>query len=197
MESNWTRADFPSGSDGKESTCNVGDQGLIPGLGRCPREGTGNPLQYSCLENPMDREAWWATVHGSAVGHNWMTNTHMPSVVTSCSYTWPWLPEFSSLLGQLGPSLPVTKNPGSYFCRWAKTGVESLLGTSLQALPPRFYGVTKVLWSDQGFIEICESSLKVKWSGEPWDEPVAFAHLGVGVPALGGWYLGGDAALCG
>ena len=45
---------------------------------------------------------------------------------------------------------------------------------------------TKVLCSDQGFIEICESSLKVKWSGEPWDEPVAFAHLGVGVPALGG-----------
>ena len=48
---------FPRGSDGKESTCNVGDPGLIPGLGRSPAEGNGNPLQYHCLENPMDRGA--------------------------------------------------------------------------------------------------------------------------------------------
>ena len=46
---------FPSGSDGRESACNVGDLGLIPGLGRSPGEGIGYPLQYSCLENPMDR----------------------------------------------------------------------------------------------------------------------------------------------
>ena len=52
------------GSDGKESACNVGDLGLIPGWGRSPEEGNGYPLQYSCLENPMDRGAWWATVHG-------------------------------------------------------------------------------------------------------------------------------------
>ena len=45
-------------SDGKESTCNVGDLGMIPGSGRSPGEGNGNPLHYSCLENPMDREAW-------------------------------------------------------------------------------------------------------------------------------------------
>ena len=57
---------FPGGSDGKESTCNAGDLGLIAGLGRSPAEGNGNPLQYSCLENPKDREAWWATVVGSA-----------------------------------------------------------------------------------------------------------------------------------
>ena len=44
----------------------IRDMGLIPGLGRSPGEGTGNPLQYSCLENPMDREAWWVTVHGIA-----------------------------------------------------------------------------------------------------------------------------------
>ena len=44
------------------------DMGLIPGSGRSPGEGTGNPLQYSCLENPMDREAWWATVHGVTKG---------------------------------------------------------------------------------------------------------------------------------
>ena len=57
---------FPGGSDGKESTCNEGDpgSGSIPGLGRYPGEGNGNPLQYSSLENPMDRGAWWVTVHG-------------------------------------------------------------------------------------------------------------------------------------
>ena len=53
----------PGGSDGKESTCNVGDLGLIPGLRRSPGGGHGNPLQYSCLKNSMDRGAWWATVH--------------------------------------------------------------------------------------------------------------------------------------
>ena len=52
------------GSDGKESTCNAGDLGLIPGLGKFPGGGNGNPLQYSCLETPMDRGAWKATVHG-------------------------------------------------------------------------------------------------------------------------------------
>ena len=48
------------------SACNAGDLGLIPGSGRSPGEGNGNPLQYSCLENPMDGGAWWATVHGVA-----------------------------------------------------------------------------------------------------------------------------------
>ena len=54
---------FPGCSDSKESACNMGDMGLIPGLERSPRRGHGNPLQYSCLENYMDRGAWWATVH--------------------------------------------------------------------------------------------------------------------------------------
>ena len=53
---------FPGGSDGKESTCNVRDLGSIPGLGRSPGEGHGNPLQYCYLENSMNRGAWWATV---------------------------------------------------------------------------------------------------------------------------------------
>ena len=57
-------SDFPGRSDGKESVCNAGDPGSIPGSGRFPGEGNGNPLQYSCLENSMGREAWWATVHG-------------------------------------------------------------------------------------------------------------------------------------
>ena len=55
---------FPGGSDSKESACNAGDLGLIPELGRSPGVGNGTPLQYSCLENSMDRGAWWATVHG-------------------------------------------------------------------------------------------------------------------------------------
>ena len=54
--------DFPGGSDGKESACNVGDPGSIPGLERFPGEGNGYPLRYSCLENSMDRKAWWVTV---------------------------------------------------------------------------------------------------------------------------------------
>ena len=58
--------DFPCSSVGKESTGNAGEPGLIPESGRYPGEGNGNPLQYSCLENPMYRGAWQATVHGVA-----------------------------------------------------------------------------------------------------------------------------------
>ena len=57
-----TQKDFPGDLDGKESACNVGELGLIPGLGRPPGEGTGNPLQYSCLEKFMDRGAWQTRV---------------------------------------------------------------------------------------------------------------------------------------
>jgi len=65
---------FPHSSVGKESACSAGDLGSIPGSGRSPGEGNGNPLQYSSLENPMDRGAWQATVHGvTRVGHDLMT----------------------------------------------------------------------------------------------------------------------------
>ena len=65
---------FPYSSIGKESACSAGGLGLIPGLGRSPGEGNGNPLQYSCLENLLDRGAWQATVHGVArVGHDLVT----------------------------------------------------------------------------------------------------------------------------
>ena len=65
---------FPHSSVGKESACSAGDLGLIPGSGRSPGEGNGNPLQYSCLENPMDRGAWQAIVHGvTRVGHDLVT----------------------------------------------------------------------------------------------------------------------------
>ena len=56
--------DSPCGSFGKEFSCNVGDPGSVPGWGRAPGEGNGNPFQYSCLENSMDSGVWWATVHG-------------------------------------------------------------------------------------------------------------------------------------
>ena len=67
----WWARRFPGGSADKESTCNAGDLGSIPGLGRSPGGGNGNPLQYSCLGNPMDRGAWRATVLGSQrLGHS-------------------------------------------------------------------------------------------------------------------------------
>ena len=88
--------DFPGGSDSKESACNAGDQGSIPGgghgsddvesacdvgdsgsipgLGKIPGVGNGNPLQHSCLENPMDRGTWWATVHGVAKSQTRLSN---------------------------------------------------------------------------------------------------------------------------
>ena len=62
------------GSEDKASACNVRDPGLIPGLGRSPGEGNGNPLQYSRLENPIDRGAWWATVHGAAKSPTRLSN---------------------------------------------------------------------------------------------------------------------------
>ena len=65
---------FPGGSGSKESTCNAGDPGLIPGSGKSPGEGHGNPLQYSFPENPMDRGAWWVTVHEVAKSQTQLTN---------------------------------------------------------------------------------------------------------------------------
>ena len=67
---------LPGGSDTKESACNAGDPGSIPGSGRSPGGGNGNPLLYSRLENPMDRGVWRVTVHGvTRVGHDWEANT--------------------------------------------------------------------------------------------------------------------------
>ena len=63
---------FPGGSVVQNSPANAGDKGLIPGSGRSPGEGNGNPLQYSCLGNPMERGGWWATVHGAK--KEWDTN---------------------------------------------------------------------------------------------------------------------------
>ena len=62
--------------DGKEFACNAADLGSMPGSGKSPGEGHGNPLQYSCLENPMDRGAWWATVQGVTKGQTWPSDSH-------------------------------------------------------------------------------------------------------------------------
>ena len=85
----FTTLGFPCGSDGKESACNIGDSGSIPGLERSPGEGNGNTLQYSCLENSMDRGSWQATVHGVTESDTteWLTlshsNAHLPFLYLS------------------------------------------------------------------------------------------------------------------
>ena len=85
---------FPCSSVGKESACNAGDPGLIPGLGRFSGEGNGNPLKNSCLENPMDRGAWQATVHGVArVRHDLSDET----ITTTC-YCTPSCPTYCCLV---------------------------------------------------------------------------------------------------
>ena len=76
---------FLHSSVSKEAACNAGDQGSIPGSGRSPGEGNGNPLQYSCLENPMDRGAWQATVHGVArVEHDLVTKLPLLLLLLQC-----------------------------------------------------------------------------------------------------------------
>ena len=67
--------DFPRGSEGEESACNAGDPDSMPGSEGSPEKGNDNPLQYSCLENPIDR-AWWATVHGVTKSRTRLSDQH-------------------------------------------------------------------------------------------------------------------------
>ena len=106
------------GSDSKESTCNVGDPGLIPGLGRSPGEGNGNPLQYSCLGNPMDGGAWQTTVHGMAKSQTWwsdftVTFTSTESVMPSNHLILCYLPS-------IFPSIRVFSNESALHIRCSK-----------------------------------------------------------------------------
>ena len=83
IEYNKTEVFFLGDSEVKASACNAGDVGSIPESERSPREGNGNPLQYSCLENPRDIGAWWATVHGVAKSRTRLsdvTSLHFTSV---------------------------------------------------------------------------------------------------------------------
>ena len=78
--------DFPDGSYGKESACNGRDQGLIPGTERSPGGGRGNPLQYSCLENAMDRGAWWSIVHGVTKSLIYLSDSLSLSLIFECLF---------------------------------------------------------------------------------------------------------------
>ena len=90
---------FPGGSAGKESSCNAGDLGSIPGSGRSPEEGNGYPLQYSYLENPMDRGAWWVAAHGVTVTYHWVTFTFpFPFAPVSGSLLLAWNKYFEFLI---------------------------------------------------------------------------------------------------
>ena len=94
------KQDFPGGSDDKESTCNAGDPGLIPGLGRFPGEGNGYPLHYSYLENSMDRGSWRAIVHRVPKSQTWLSNS---------TFIWP------SFVAQL------VKNPLAMWETWVSS----------------------------------------------------------------------------
>jgi len=88
---------FPCSSVGKESACSAGDPGSIPGLGRYPGEGNGNPLQSPCLENLMDRGTWLGAVHGSQrVGHDWATNTYLLTLIVIPWELWIYISVFCS-----------------------------------------------------------------------------------------------------
>ena len=72
---------FPGGSEGKASAYNAGDPGSIPGSGRSPEEEYGNPLEYSCLENPNDRGSWWAIVHGVTKSQTQLTTKQQQQLI--------------------------------------------------------------------------------------------------------------------
>ena len=99
---------FPGGSDGKESACNARDLGSIPGLGRSPGVGNSYPLQYSCLENSMDRGDWRATVHGVTKSQTQLSDYHL---------TWiPW--GLHSQFELESPANITPVNPGSFLAGW-------------------------------------------------------------------------------
>ena len=89
---------FPGGSDGKASPCNAGDLGSFHGSGRSPGKGNGNPLHYSCLENPMDGRAWWSTVHGVAKSQTWLSDFAFILDEASCTGCYWWLGDAGSCI---------------------------------------------------------------------------------------------------
>ena len=127
---------FPFGcigsSAGKESACNAGDPGLIPGSGRSPGEGKGYPFQYYCLKNSMDREAWQAPVHRVTKSRTWtrLRNFHFQGMRTSPTRNWTHAPCSGSRVLTTGP-------PGKPFkitiegIPWCSSGSDSAL-----SLPP-------------------------------------------------------------
>ena len=121
---------FSGGSDSKESPYNVGDLGSIPGLGSFPGGGHGNPFQYSCLENPMDRGAWQATVNGIVrAGHDWVTeHTHTlihTTVFNLSSEIFLYISEFFLCIGLTKKFMEKPKwtfGPSQYLYFWNSYG---------------------------------------------------------------------------
>ena len=118
---------FPGGSDGEVSVCNAGDPGSIPGLGRSPGEGNGSPLQYSCLDEPMDGGVWWATVHGVAKGWTRLgdftslqSSLELMSIVLMMPCNHLILCCLLLLLPSFFPSIRVFSNKSALCIRWPK-----------------------------------------------------------------------------
>ena len=111
---------FPGGSDGKASACNVGELGSIPGLGRSPGEGNGNPLQCSCLENPRDRGAWWAAVYGVA-----QSRTRLKRLSSSSSS----IKQAAYLVAQLVKNLPAMQETWIRFLGREESGSGASVST--------------------------------------------------------------------
>ena len=113
-EPSWVLG-FPGSSVGKQSACNAGNQGSLPGWDRSSEEGNGNPLQYSCLENSMDRGAWWATVHGVTEPDTteWLTPIHLKSYVIKLLcvlvMTRGWLTLVSRLVIRTSPPFKIVQ----------------------------------------------------------------------------------------
>ena len=119
--------DLPGGSDSKASVYNAGDPGSIPGLGRSPGEGNCKPLQYYCLENPMDRGAWWATVHGVAKTRTQLSNSSslndnrnkVHSKLNALDSSWNQLPQpWSMKKLSFKKSKPGAQKFGGHHFKW-------------------------------------------------------------------------------
>ena len=112
---------FLGDSEIKDSTCNAGDTNFIPGQGRCPGKRNGNPLQYSCLGNPMDRGAWWATVH--RVTKSWTQPKHLSMHRLPYSQEAGLVRPSAAILQGLGLFSPTKKV--KEWARWAYQSGES------------------------------------------------------------------------
>ena len=168
---------FPDGSGNKKSVYNAGDLGSVSGLGPSPGEGNGKALQYSCLGNPMDRGAWWATVHGlQRIGHDWVTHFTFRFRKKECCD--------GLVMSATGVQSPCTcqKHVGSHVsvCCWGRTAC-------MWVLPTLAYDGPAVLFSSQalGSPVLCSSprgnhltiSLGFQWDWKIVDEKALDAQV--------------------
>ena len=153
---------FPGGSNGKEFTCNAGDLGSIPRLGRSSGEENGNILHYSFLENSMDRGAWWATVHGIAKSQAQLSDyTHIEDLfINFCELLrpgWVWRTTSQNgtdILWLLSASLGVSRNSPSH----GKCHFRYLLGV-----------LVDVKWKTKKSVPLISSAeVTFSWDGSPY-----------------------------